>query len=122
MREIPENLKPTNPPEDRKNAREFLNGKIAIEVAKNQTQVQMEGWRFNLPPIRPEMSGLLQSLIETLTVEKSVCEARLHLLEECKATVGSTHKINEAFGGGPDIFFSESFLRTSQRIMSYELL
>jgi len=38
--------------EDKNNAREFLNGKISINVSKNKTSIQIDGKSLELPRIR----------------------------------------------------------------------
>jgi hypothetical protein len=62
----------------------------------------------------------LQKVVETLIVEKSVCEARMYLSAQCKAEV--TKRGYTPLYDGPDIEFNTSSWKSNVGIVKYETL
>ena len=105
---------------DKNNAKEYLSGKLTIDSSKKWSSIQLDGKILNLAPINPGHEVFLKELITTLIVERSVCEARLNLMAQCRAEVAGKWII--PLYNWPDIEFNPSTWRPDIRIMRYEAL
>lgn len=105
---------------DKSNAQKFLDGKMSIETQGNSTRFIIGKESLDLWKMAPNHRELMQRIIETLLVEKSVCEARAYLAAECKAEVASPWSMPLIQKG--DIEFNPSFWRGNTGVVRYEVL
>ncbi len=105
---------------DKNNARSFIEWKLIIDNSKNGSIIKLDGRELNLGRIVPDHESFLKELMNTLIIERSVCEARMYLLAECKAQVAS--KWIMPLYSWPDIEFNTSAWRPDVWIMRYEFL
>ena len=106
---------------DKNNAREFLTWKLKIQESWDWRFFLEIGWnKLDLWVVKEKHLPYLQKVIETLIIEKSVCEARMHLAANCKAEVAK--KWITPLYNGPDIEFNPSSWKMNQGIVRYETL
>lgn len=105
---------------DKKNARDFISQDLLLKNWNEGLSFSLYGNLLNLWKVKQEHEPLLKEIIMTLLIQKSVCEARLYLLAQCKAWV--TWRWVAPLSWGPDIEFNSSLLKPNTDILRYEVL
>ena len=106
---------------DYKNGQDFFEWDVDFNIVRRKDKDYITYAGKILPiPVTIETAKGMRDILKAFIVERSVCEARMHLASICKFNVKS-RGITPTYGG-PDIEFNPSLFKFSIDVIPYEEL